>query len=205
MIQPISNIGHGVTAVESKTLKMVNNMSQVESSHETGQSQMDVTAGRDNFDFVQVSRQYMKQMRQLARKSPVAHELLYYFVEHMGKTTNAVIVSYATLMEITGVSRPTVGRAIKTLKDDNWVDTIKVGNATAYCVNARAFWQAARNQKHYAKFQATVIASESDQESNFREKAKMPINHIPIVGKAERIRAGGDELPPPDQQDLDLD
>lgn len=182
-------------------------MSQDASSHDTGESQMDQdrTAGKENYDFVQVSRRYMKQMRQLARKSPVAHELLYYFVEHMGKTTNAVVVSYATLAEIAGVSRPTIGRAIKTLKDDNWVDTIKIGNATAYCVNARVFWQAARNQKHYAKFQATVIASESEQETNFREKAEQPINHIPIIGKEERMRSGGDELPPPDQQDLDLD
>lgn len=158
-----------------------------------------------NYDFVQVSRLYLKQMRSLARKSPLAHEILYYLVEHMGRTTNAVVVSYNTLCEVTGVSRPTVARAIKLLKDENWIDAVKIGNATAYCVNARAFWQAKRNQRHYAVFQATVIASESEQDSNFREKAKQPLTYVPIIGERERAVTSTDEiLPPPDQQDLEL-
>ncbi|HBN1858849.1 TPA: replication/maintenance protein RepL [Escherichia coli] len=152
-------------------------MSSVASSGETGQSQ----ESKDNFNFVQLSRSYLKQLRNLARKSPIAHEILYYLVEHMGKTTNAVICSYATLCEITGVSRPTVGRAIKLLKDDNWIDTVKVGNANAYCVNEKVFWQAGRNQRKYAIFSATVIASESEQDEGFQEKAKQKLNYIPIV------------------------
>lgn len=99
----------------------------------------------ENHNFVQVSRAYLKQMRELARKNFLAHEILYYLVEHMGRTTNVVVVSYATLCEITGVSRSIVGRAVKVLKDDCWVDAVKIGNATAYCVNARAFWQAKSN------------------------------------------------------------
>ena len=75
-------------------------------------------------------------------------KFLYYLVEHMGRTTNAVVCSYTTLCEITGVSRPTVGRAIKLLKDDQWIDTVKIGNANAYCVNERVFWQAGRNQEN---------------------------------------------------------
>ncbi|EFP2198658.1 replication/maintenance protein RepL [Escherichia coli] len=152
-------------------------MSSVASGSETSQSQ----EGKDNFNFVQLSRNYLKQLRNLARKSPIAHEILYYLVEHMGKTTNAVICSYATLCEVTGVSRPTVGRAIKLLKDDNWIDTVKVGNANAYCVNEKVFWQAGRNQRKYAIFSATVIASESEQDEGFQEKAKQKLNYIPIV------------------------
>lgn len=160
---------------------------------------------RENFDFIQVSRQYLKQMRLLARKSPLAHEILYYLVENMGKTTNAVVVSYSTLCEVMNVSRPTIGRAIKLLKGDNWIDAVKIGNATAYCVNARAFWQSGRHQKKYAIFQATVIASESEQDSSFREKSRQPLTYIPILGKNERVIQNQDEqLPPPDQQDLEL-
>lgn len=173
-------------------------MNKKVSSKETDESQ--------NYDFVQVSRQYLKQMRSLARKSPLAHEILYYLVENMGRTTNAVVVSYVTLCEVTGVSRPTIGRAIKLLKEDNWIDAVKIGNATAYCVNARAFWQAGRHQKKYAIFQATIIASESEQDSNFREKAKQALTYIPILGKNDRaIQNDNEVLPPPDQQDLGLD
>jgi len=182
-------------------------MSKSISTKETQESQesQESHTEKDNYDFVQVSRQYLKQMRSLARKSPLAHEILYYLVENMGRTTNAVVVSYVTLCEVTGVSRPTIGRAIKLLKDDNWIDAVKIGNATAYCVNARAFWQAGRHQKKYAIFQATIIASESEQDGNFREKAKEPLTYIPVLGKNDRaIQNGGEILPPPDQQDLEL-
>lgn len=159
----------------------------------------------DNFNFVQVSRAYLKDWRGLTRKSPIASEILMYLVEHMGRTTNAVVCSYTTLMEITKVSRASVSRAIKILKDERWIEAIKIGNATAYCVNASAFWQAGRNQKKYAIFQATVIASSTEQESDFIEKSKHPLKYIPFVGETDRVTTRSEELPPPDQQDIDLD
>lgn len=170
------------------------------SSSDTGEAHQE----KDNYNFVQVSRGYLSQMRKLARKNPVAHEILYYLVEHMGRTTNAVVCSYKTLCEVTGVSRPTVGRAIKLLKDDNWIDTVKIGNANAYCVNERVFWQAARNQRQYAVFSATVIASASEQESNYRDKAKQKLTYIPIIEETDIPITGDEDLPPPDQKDLDL-
>ena len=158
----------------------------------------------DNYNFVQVSRSYLREMRGLARKSPVAHEILYYFVEHMGRTTNAVVCSRNVLAEVTGCSIATVGRAIRVLKDDNWIDTVKIGNASAYCVNERAFWQAGRNQRQYAVFSATVIAAASEQDSDFREKAKQKLTYIPVIEDSDIAVAGKDQLPPPDQQDLDI-
>jgi len=158
--------------------------------------------GRENHNFVQVSREYLKDWRSLMRKSPLSSEILLYFVEHMGRTTNAVVCSYTTLEEVTGMSRRTIARAIKILKDDKWIEPIKIGNATAYGVNARVFWQAARNQKKYAVFHATVIASATEQDNI---EAKQPLRHIPFVGKTERPVLNCDErLPPPDQQDMDL-
>jgi len=158
----------------------------------------------DNYNFVQVSRSYLREMRGLARKSPVAHEILYYLVEHMGRTTNAVVCSRNVLAEVTGCSIATVGRAIRVLKDDNWIDTVKIGNASAYCVNERAFWQAGRNQRQYAVFSATVIAAASEQDSDFREKAKQRLTYIPVIEDSDIAVAGNDPLPPPDQQDLDI-
>lgn len=166
----------------------------------------DPAAGeRENFDFVQVSRSYLKDWRQLTKKNPLASEILMYFIEHMAKTTNAVVCSYDTLCDITGVSRRTVARAISVLKADSWIDAVKIGNATAYAINARAFWQTSRNMKKYAIFQATVIAGESEQDKEYLENAKKPIRHIPIIGDIGRVVHNGEKLPPPDQQDLDLD
>jgi len=163
-------------------------------------------SNNDNYNFVQLSRTYLKEMRELARKNPLAHEILYYLVEHMGRTTNAVVVSYKTLQEVTSTSRSTVGRAIKLLKDDSWVDSVKIGSATAYAVNARVFWQAGRNQKEYAIFSATVVASASEQDSDFREKANHKLKHVPIIQNNERAQVNTSEiLPPPDQSEIDLE
>ncbi len=178
-------------------LDMGNKVNEAAESHEV------LDAG--NFNFVQVSRAYLKEWRALTRKSPIASEILMYLVENMGRTTNAVVCSYTTLMEVTAVSRASVARAVKLLKDDRWIEAIKIGNATAYCVNASAFWQAARNQKKYAIFQATVIASSTEQDNDFIEKSKQQLRYIPFVGeKNDRAIVGDDLLPPPDQTDLDL-
>lgn len=158
-------------------------------------------------DFVQVSRAYLKEWRGLTKKSPLASEILMYFIEHMGKTTNAVVCSYATLVEITGMSRATVARAVKILRDDNWIEGIKIGGANAYAINARAFWQASNNQRKYAIFQATVIAARSEQDSDYDKRARQKIRHIPFVGaeaRSTRVITSNEALPPPDQQDLDL-
>jgi len=164
-----------------------------------------INVGKDNFNFVQVTRSYLSEMRKLTRKNPLAQEILLYLVENMGKTTNAVVCSYNTLQEITGMGRTSVAGAIKLLKQDNWIEAVKIGSATAYAINARVFWQAGRNQKHYAIFQATVIASSSDQTSDFNEKSKESLMHIPFVKTGDRISINSNEkLPPPDQADLDL-
>ena len=55
-------------------------------------------------------------------------------------------------------------------------------------------------------FSATVIASESEQESNYREKAKQKLTYIPVVEQGDRrMVTGSEKLVPPDQTDLDLD
>ena len=158
----------------------------------------------ENSNFIQLNRSYMREMRGLARRSPVGMQILLYLTENMGIGTNAVICSYKTLQEITILSRTSVAKAIKVLKDDNWIDAIKIGNATAYCVNERAFWQSGKHQRKYAKFSATVIASESEQDSDYHEKAKQKLTYIPIIENSDILTIGSEKLSPPDQGDLDL-
>jgi hypothetical protein len=162
------------------------------------------SVGRDNYNFVQINREYLRNMRELTAKSPLAMTILFYLTEHMGRTTNAVVCSYRTLGEVTGLSRTSVAKAIKILKQDNWIDAIKIGNATAYCINERVAWQAGRNERQYAKFSATVIASAEEQEVGFLEKAKHKLTYVPVIEDGDRPIVGNEKLPPPDQQDLDL-
>jgi hypothetical protein len=158
----------------------------------------------ENYNFVQVQKGHMKQWRELIQKQPLSAEIMFYFMEVMGRNTNAVICSYKTLQEITGYSRPSVGRAIKTLKDLNWIDSVKIGSATAYAVNERIAWQSGKNQRKYAMFSATAIASLSEQEEGYDTEKKTKIKHVPFVEKSERILISNENLPPPDQQELEL-
>ena len=161
--------------------------------------------GEKNYNFVQISRGYLKNWRALIRKNPLSAEILMFLIEKMGRTTNAVVCSYKTLTELTGYSRTSIANSLKILRDDNWIETIKIGNATAYCVNERIAWQASRNQRNYAIFSATIVASESEQESDFQKKSKEKLTYIPIVEKNEIVLTGNEDLNPPNQLDLNLE
>ena len=162
-------------------------------------------AGEKNYNFVQISRGYLKNWRALIRKNPLSAEILMFLIEKMGRTTNAVVCSYKTLAELTGYSRTSIANSLKILREDNWIETVKIGNATAYCVNERVAWQASRNQRNYAIFSATIVASESEQENDFQKKSKEKLTYIPIIEENEIVLTGNEELDPPDQLDLNLE
>lgn len=130
-----------------------------------------------NVNFTQFGNSYLPSWRSLIRKNPIAAEILMFLIEHMGRHHNAVVVSYNTMMELTGRSRPTISRAIRALKEDNWIDAIQVGNTTAYAVNERVAWRSHANQRQYAYFSASVVASSSEQ----REIRKNQLKHIPVI------------------------
>jgi hypothetical protein len=161
--------------------------------------------GEKNYNFIQISREYLKSWRALIRKNSLSAEILMLLIEKMGRTTNAVVCSYKTLTELTGYSRTSIANSLKILRDDNWIETIKIGNATAYCVNERVAWQASRNQRNYAMFSAIIVASESEQENDFQKKSKEKLTYIPIVETNEIILTGNEKLDPPDQLDLNLE
>jgi len=156
-----------------------------------------------NMSFVQFSKKAMASHRQLIQKNPVAGVLLTFFIEKMNKS-NAVVCSSRVMEEITGRSRGTVSRALKVLREDEWIQTIKIGNVNAHVVNAYAFWQSTATNKHYAMFAATVIASQAENEATFDEMAKIKTKSLPILEMSERGIISDEELPPPDQAEIDL-
>lgn len=134
-------------------------------------------APRENSNFVQIKDQYLKDIQNLIADSPVSAQILFFFIEKMGRYNNSVVCSYQTLTEITGYSRATIARAIKYLKQHHWIDTVKVGSATAYCVNAQVAWRSANNERHYAIFSSTVVATSSEQAKDYLSDKKL--KHIP--------------------------
>lgn len=133
--------------------------------------------GRVNHNFVQLTVDYLPEWRALTRKNPVAAEILFFMIEHMGKGHNALVISQATMMELTGRSRSTVSRAVRELKEARWIDVVQVGTTSAYAVNARVAWRTHANQKDYALFSATVVASSTEQ----KERLTSKLRHIPTM------------------------
>ena len=147
----------------------------------------------------------MAPHRALIKKSPLAAWILDFFVEYMDKS-NAIVCSYNVLQEVSGYKRSSVAPAVKVLKDDKWVQAIKVGTANAYVVNSVAYWTTYANGKQYSQFHATILAAATEQDANTMSTVKL--KRVPIWDKQEeRLIVGPDDgsLPPPDQKDLDLD
>lgn len=118
-----------------------------------------------NTGFVQLYRKPMRSFRKIIRGNPVAAEIFYFLLEHMDRG-NSLACSYATLQEITGTSKSTVTRAIKFLKQEQHLSVSKMGNCNVYHINADIAWTTWGNGKKYAKFNATIVLAESEQDSS---------------------------------------
>jgi replication protein RepL len=140
---------------------------------------------KKNLNFVQITRKQMSEVRRLARINNLAFELLFMMAEKMDRQ-NAVVMSFKVMEEITGKSRSTLHNAIKVLKDEQWVQVIKVGSASAYVLNASVFWSDQAHRKHTV-FQATVVASFSEQDKELKENFnKIKLKRVPILIPPER-------------------
>ena len=122
---------------------------------------------------------------------------------------NAIVMSMQTLMAMTRWSRPTVSSAIKLLKDERWLQVLKIGTANAYIINNSVFWQASRDRK-LTCFSAQIIASSFEQDDSIEDMDKLKLRHFPFAEikeaneKGAQITISPDELPPPNQAKLDL-
>jgi hypothetical protein len=157
-----------------------------------------------NLDFVQVSRSDLRAIADLGAKSSLALDLLMVLAQSMDKQ-NAVMVSFKAMEQILKKSRPTLDRAVRLLKQDNWIQVVKVGTANAYVLNTSVFWTDKGDKRHLASFNARVVTTFDEQDKDLRECPAVNLKRVPIISnKDERMSIGNDQLPPPDQQDLEL-
>ncbi|MEN8517772.1 helix-turn-helix domain-containing protein [Burkholderia sp. RS02] len=161
--------------------------------------------GAVNQGFVQVSRKYLDELDELAFHSPAARKLLTSLVKAMNKQ-NAVMVSQESLVKLTGLSKPTVKRAVALLREQNWIEVVKVGTANVYRVNSGVFWTA-RADGRWASFSAEVIANFDEQDEVTKATPTPKLRHIPYVQPDEDVIVAGAELgsdDPPEQAQLDF-
>ncbi|SAL80167.1 helix-turn-helix domain-containing protein [Caballeronia telluris] len=163
--------------------------------------------GAVNQGFVQVSRKYLDELDELAFQSPAARKLLTSLVKAMNKQ-NAVMVSQESLAKLTGLSKPTIKRSVALLREQQWIDVLKVGTANVYRVNSGVFWTA-RADGRWASFSAEVLLNFDEQDEHTKTQPKAQLRHIPFVQAEhdEDVIISGTALgndDPPEQSQLDF-
>jgi len=152
------------------------------------------------FGWLQFEKKAMKELQDLAMKSPPAMGTLMYMVNRMSRS-NALVVSQQAIATELKTSRETVNKAIKFLTAHNFVQVIKAGGSTVYVVNSRVAWQGDRGAR-FAAFGADVIALEAEQTGPIDDLP--PLKGVPKLHEGERLLVGNEPIEPPDQGQLDL-
>lgn len=116
-------------------------------------------------NFVQVNRDMYKAEDWLMKNSPVAYRIFRFLVNNMD-AYNAVICSYQVIMEALEIGQATVARAIKLLKDRQYIEIYKTGTSNVYSINKNLVWSSWGSNYKYAKFGANIILSENEQKEN---------------------------------------
>lgn len=130
--------------------------------------------------FYQVNKQHSEDLMWLLNTNPNAYKILLFIFDHMDKY-NAVMCSYVVLQEYFGLSRATVSRAVKVLKDNGFIAILKSGTSNVYVANPDLVWNSWGNNVQYCEFPANVILSKSEQE----ERAKVYDKRIQTVQAKE--------------------
>ena len=128
-----------------------------------------------------MNRDYYKAEDWLMSKSPIAYRIFKFLINNMDGY-NAVVCSYKVLQEHFDISQVTVARAIKLLKEKQYIGIYKSGTSNIYCVNKNIVWSSWGSNYKYAKFGANIILSKAEQEiQEEKEKNKVKI-------KTEKIK-----------------
>lgn len=114
-------------------------------------------------EFVQVNKATYKAEDWLMSKSPVAYRIFRFLANNMDGY-NAVVCSYQVLQEQFDVSKETIRKSIKLLKDKQYIDIYKSGSSNVYAINKEMYWNSWGTNHKYAKFGANIILSETEQE-----------------------------------------
>lgn len=131
-----------------------------------------------NNPFYQFYKHNFKLIRWVIHQNSLAAEVLFFLVENMDKR-NALVISQRSLAEALEVTRMTVHRCIKFLQDNKVIKVYKSGNTNVYAVNADIVWQKSHAEKVFARFDAKVYLSKSEQDDQTQvEIEKEFMNHV---------------------------
>jgi len=131
------------------------------------------SATKRNPDFVQLKDpDGIKAMRLLTKANPMAANVFYLFMQYMDKS-NCLIVSMATIGSKLDISRPTVYRAVKYLKENRYIAVLKSGTTNVYCLNSDIVWKDNGDKRLEALLYGAVLLSLDEQEKPVKENKQL--------------------------------
>lgn len=155
--------------------------------------------------WVQTERAAHERWAKLTMSNPRAASVLHTLVAQMGRH-NAVIISLPNLARLAGCSRNTLIRAISTLRDQNWIQVMRMGasgTTNVYIINDRVGWTGSRDAIRYSLFSATVFLSEDEQVGGELSNSQTtPLERIPVMYPGEKQLPAGPGLPPPSDPEI---
>lgn len=158
---------------------------------------------RQGGQWAQTDRAMHEEWGRLSHQKPRAAALAHFLVAHMDAQTSAVVASWRTLAQLSGMSVATVRRAMADLEALNWVEGVQLGGggAKAWVVNSRVAWARGRDKLRYARFSARVLAAENEQREPL--EGREPLRRIPVLAPGEQQLPSGDGEDPPSQPYFD--
>ena len=129
---------------------------------------------RGNVDFTMLYNKNIDAIRELGKENANALSLFLFLIEKMDQE-NTLIVSMTTLSEIFNVSRVTIDKRVRVLKERNFIDVYKSGNTNVYAINAEIAWKTWENKREYAQFRSSVLISKSEQATQKKRTARVDI------------------------------
>lgn len=131
-----------------------------------------------NRNFVQLNRDFMMDIAVLGKENPNALSVFMFISQNMDGN-NALCISMKALEEALELSRSTLSRAVRYLKDKGWLCVLKTGTSNVYIINPDIEWTSWANQKKYCKFQTNVIVTPSENPDFLNNpKASTRYKHI---------------------------
>lgn len=119
------------------------------------------TGDDKNRNFVQLNRDFMMDLAGLGKESPTAFTVFMFISQNMDGN-NALCISMKAMEEALDLSRSTLSRAVKCLKEKGWLCVLKTGTSNVYIINPDIEWTSWANQKQYCKFTTNVIVTPTE-------------------------------------------
>ena len=139
--------------------------------------------------FLQANKNAYKEEDWLMKESPAAYRLLRFIAQNMDNY-NALICSYQVFQETLGYSRPTIAKAIKLLRDHQYISTAKSGATNIYFINKNLYWNSYGTNYSHAEFGAKIIITSSDQDEEEQEKSQVEVKSRREAQIVEQERKG---------------